>query len=74
MPSSLDGKFSTYRILRDTRRSKQDNSARPDVDAVDQGASTSQEIDLHALARRIYALLRHELQLERERLGRNGRC
>ena len=71
MPS-LDGKFSTYRILRDTRHLKHEGT-QSDADVVSQGAPVDQEIDLQALAHKIYALLKQELQLERERLGRSGR-
>jgi hypothetical protein len=37
--------------------------------AVEREAEKEQEIDLQALARKVYTLLRQELRVERERLG-----
>lgn len=39
------------------------------LDAVEQEAVKEPEIDLQALAHKVYALLRQELRVERERLG-----
>ncbi len=75
MPS-IDGKFSTYRILKNTRRSLKHKSAQSDAPATDQGAQVgqeNQEIDLQTLAHKVYNLLKQELEVERERLGRSGR-
>ena len=71
MPS-MDGKFSVYHILRDTRRSSKPKSAQSDA-PTDQGAQVGQEIDLQTLADKVYKLLKQELELEQERLGRSRR-
>lgn len=54
--------------LRVSRQPPGDGDAQPGAD--NQAAPEEQEIDLQALAARVYALLRQELRLERERLGR----
>lgn len=45
--------------------------ARPSAASAGQEAPADQEIDLQALARKVYALLKQELELERERVGWN---
>lgn len=45
--------------------------ARPGTASAGQEAPADQEIDLQALARKVYALLKQELELERERVGWN---
>ena len=72
MPS-MDAKFSVYHILRDARRSSKPESAQSDAPATDQEAQVGQEIDLQTLADKVYKLLKQELELERERLGRSRR-
>jgi hypothetical protein len=59
--SSLDERLDTLRV-----------SDQPPGDggANQKDAAAGQEIDLQALAVRVYALLKQELRLERERLGR----
>jgi hypothetical protein len=44
-------------------------AARPGTTSAGQEAPADQEIDLQALARKVYELLKQELKLERERLG-----
>jgi hypothetical protein len=43
------------------------------VPILDDETPSEPEVDLHALARKIYALLKQELALERERLTSPGR-
>jgi hypothetical protein len=43
----------------------------PPVAGAGEETAAEQEIDLHALASKVYDLLKQELRLERERLGRN---
>ena len=48
-----------------TNNNNQRSEARPPAEG-----STAPEIDLEALARKIYELLKREVRIERERLGR----
>ncbi len=54
--------------LRVSRQPVGEGDTQPGADV--QKVEKEQEIDLQALADKVYALLRQELRLERERLGR----
>jgi hypothetical protein len=68
--SSLGKPLHTFRVSRDVQP-RGGGGARPGTTSPGQETSADQEIDLQALARKVYELLKQELKLERERLGWN---
>lgn len=82
--SSLDDDLNTFRIYRSglspIEGGEEDEELAPAAAKVEESPAPAEEtptetyiepIDLPVLADRIYALLKRELTLERERLGRN---
>ena len=51
-------------------RNSEDEGALLSAADTSQGKKANQEIDLQALANKVFALLKQELRVERERLGR----
>jgi hypothetical protein len=68
--SSLGKPLHTFRASRDVQP-RGGGAALPGTAIPSQETPAGQEIDLQALARKVYALLKQELTLERERLGWN---
>jgi len=68
--SSLGKPLHTFRVSRDAQP-RGGGAAPPGTASPGQETSTDQETDLQALARKVYALLKQELELERERAGWN---
>ncbi len=55
-----------------TQKVQRSADAGADTGAQNPTPESEQEIDLQALADKLYSLIRQELQLERERLGNKG--
>jgi hypothetical protein len=70
--SSPGDPLHTFRVSRDVQP-RGGGGALPGIASPGQETPADQEIDLQALARKVYALLKQELKLERERLGWNRR-
>jgi len=68
--ASLDHRFNRIPV---TRKPESGNGGgiSPEETAPDAQAAAESEIDLQALAKKIYDLLREDLRVERERLGRS---
>ena len=67
--SSLGKPLHTFRVSGDVQA--RGGGALPGTANPSQKTPADQEIDLQALARKVYELLKQELKLERERLGWN---
>jgi hypothetical protein len=68
--SSLGDPLHTFRVSSSVQ-SQGSGAAPPGTASPSQETSADQEIDLQALARKVYALLKQELKRERDRLGWN---
>jgi hypothetical protein len=68
--SSLGKPLHTFRVSSSVQ-SQGGGAALPGTANPGQERSADQEIDLQALARKVYELLKQELKLERERVGWN---
>jgi hypothetical protein len=70
--SSLDDDLNTFRVFNRPSESGDalSGAASPDEDEAASQEAASPTIDLQALADKVYALLKQELRLEQERLGR----
>jgi len=68
--SSLGDPLHTFRVSSSVQ-SHGGGAAPPGTASPGQETPADQEIDLQALARKVYELLKQELKLERERLGWN---
>jgi hypothetical protein len=68
--SSLGEPLHTFRVSSSVQ-SQGGGATPPGTASAGQETSTDQEIDLQALAQKVYELLKQELKLERERVGWN---